>query len=270
MTTAEITVDIDHPPFDLEKIRKDFPILDQQVNDKPLVYLDNAASSQKPVQVIEAIDDYYKHHHSNVHRGIHTLSQRATELYENGREKIRKLLNADSTKEIIFVRGATEGINLVANSYGAKFLKEGDEILVTTMEHHANIVPWQLVAERVGAKVVPVPIDDNGDVLMEEFDRLLTDKVKFVSIVHVSNALGTINPVKEMIDKAHAKGAHVLIDGCQALPHMRVDVKALGAEFYTFSAHKVFGPTGIGILYGKEELLEQLPPYQGEIGRAHV
>lgn len=258
-----VSVDIDHPPFDLDAIRADFPILHQEVNGKPLAYLDNAASSQKPKQVIEAIEHYYERDHSNVHRGIHTLSQRATDLYENGREKVRALLNAKSTKEVIFVRGATEGINLIASSYGQKHLKPGDEIIVSTMEHHANIVPWQLIAEKTGAVLKPIPINDSGEIIYEEFEKLLTDKAKFLAIVHVSNALGTINPVKRMIDAAHKNGMHVLVDACQTLPHMTVDVQKLDADFLTFSAHKVFGPTGIGILWGKEELLEELPPYQG-------
>jgi cysteine desulfurase/selenocysteine lyase len=263
MPTTLSPVTIDSPPFDLEKIRADFPILNQTINGKPLVYLDNAASSQKPRQVIEAISQYYLTSHANVHRGIHTLSQRATDLYEAAREKVRVLLNARSSGEIIFVRGATEAINLVAHSFGHAHLQPGDEILVTEMEHHANIVPWQMIAAERGAKVIPVPMSETGELIMSEFYRLISPKTKMVAVVHVSNALGTINPVAEIIAEAKRRGIATLVDGCQTVPHQAVDVQALGADFFAFSGHKIYAPTGIGILYGREEILSQLPPYQG-------
>lgn len=263
MNTQLPLADIDHPPFDLDEIRAQFPILHQNINGKRLVYFDNAASSQKPKSVIHAITHYYETTHANVHRGIHTLSQQATDLYEQGREKVRALLNARSDKEIIFVRGATEAINLVAQTFGQTFLQPGDEILVTTMEHHANIVPWQMAAEQHGAKVVPIPINDAGEVDFTAFKKLLSPRTKMLAVVHISNALGTINPVKEMIVEAKKVGAFTLVDGCQTIPHAPVDVQDLGCDFFAFSAHKMYGPTGIGILYGREEVLNQLPPYQG-------
>lgn len=249
--------------FDVAALRDDFPILHQTVNGKPLVYLDNAASTQKPRAVIEAISQYYERDNSNVHRGVHSLSQRATFSYERARAKVRRFLNADSDKEIIFVRGATEAINLVAQSWGRANLKPGDEVLVTAMEHHANIVPWQLVGEATGARLRHVPMNDAGELDMAEFHKLLAGPVKFVSVVWVSNALGTINPVEEIIAATHAKGVPVLIDAAQAVPHMAVDVRALDCEFLVFSGHKLFAPTGIGVLYGKREILDAMPPYQG-------
>ncbi len=263
MTTQLPVAHIDNPPFNLDEIRAEFPVLHQLINGKPLVYLDNAASSQKPRCVINAISRYYETTHANVHRGIHTLSQQATDLYEEGREKVRALLNARSDKEIIFVRGATEAINLVAYTFGQQFLQPGDEILVTTMEHHANIVPWQLVAEQKGAKVIPIPISDSGEVDLPAFKNLLNPRTKMLAVVHISNALGTINPVAEMIVEAKKHGVYTLVDACQTIPHAPVNVQALGCDFFAFSAHKMYGPTGIGILYGREEILNQLPPYQG-------
>lgn len=247
----------------LEQIRADFPLLQREMNGKPLVFLDSAASSQKPEAVIKAIDRYYRELNANVHRGVYRLSQEATEAYERGRQAARAFLKAASEREILLLRGATEGINLIADTFSRQFLREGDEILISAMEHHSNIVPWQMACERTGAKLRVVPITDEGELRMEEFDRLLNERVRMVAMVHVSNTLGTINPVKEIIDKAHALNIPVLIDGCQAAPHMAIDVQELDADFYTFSGHKIFGPTGIGVLYGKEEWLEKLPPYHG-------
>ncbi|MEL6657848.1 MAG: cysteine desulfurase [Bacteroidota bacterium] len=249
--------------FDIGTIRADFPLLGDDMRGKPLVFLDSAASSQKPQQVLDALDFYYKHQNANVHRGVYELSQQATDAYELGRERARKFLNAASTEEIILVKGTTDGINLVASSFGRKFLREGDEVIVSAMEHHSNIVPWQLACEQSGAKLKVIPINDKGELLMDEYEKLLTDRTKIVALVHVSNALGTINPVEEVIAKAHERGIPVLLDGAQATPHLKVDVQALDVDFYTFSGHKVFGPTGIGILYGKKHWLEQIPPYQG-------
>lgn len=249
--------------FDIHKVRADFPLLKQEMNGKPLVFLDSAASSQKPQLVIDAIDQYYEETHANVHRGVYRLSQKATDAYERGRELVKQFINARDSKEIIFVRGTTEGINLVAQSYSQKFIKPGDEIIVSAMEHHSNIVPWQLACERTGAVLKVIPISDEGELLLDEFEALLTERTKMVAIVHISNALGTINPVEEIIEKAHAKGVPVLVDGAQAIPHAKIDVQALDVDFYTFSAHKMFGPTGIGVLYGKEAWLNQMPPYQG-------
>ncbi|HKK76589.1 MAG TPA: cysteine desulfurase [Saprospiraceae bacterium] len=248
---------------DFAALRADFPLLQGSMNGQPLVFLDSAASSQKPRVVLDALEKYYEEQNANVHRGVYQLSQQATDAYEAGRRAVQRLLNAEHEHEIILVRGTTEGINLVASSYGGKFLKEGDEILISAMEHHSNIVPWQMIAERTGAVLKVIPINDKGELIMEEFDRLLTEKTKIVAVVHVSNSLGTINPVEEIIEKAHALDVPVLIDGAQAIPHMKVDVQALDADFYVFSAHKLFGPTGIGILYGKEALLNAMPPYQG-------
>ena len=250
------------PVFDVAKVRADFPALAQEVHGKPLVYLDNAATSQKPRAVIDAVSDFYKHDNANVHRGVHTLSVHATELYEGARQKVRALINAAELSEIIFVRGTTEGINLVASSFGARF-KPGDEIIISALEHHSNIVPWQLLCERSGAKLRVIPIDKSGDIVMDEYRQLLNERTRLVAIAHVSNSLGTVNPVEEVIQLAHERGVPVLIDGAQALPHFKVDVRALGADFYVFSGHKMFGPTGSGILYGRRELLETLPPYQG-------
>ena len=249
--------------LNINAIRADFPILHQQVNGHPLVYLDNAASSQKPRQVIDAISHYYLHDNANIHRGVHQLSQRATDLYEAARSKVRQFLNAKSDKEIIFTRGATEAINLVAQSFVRPMLQAGDEILISHLEHHANIVPWQILCEQTGAKLKVIPMKDNGELELANFDAMLTERTKLLAIGHVSNALGTINPVKSMAAKAHAKNIPVLIDGAQAVPHMQVDVQDLGADFYVFSGHKMFAPTGIGALYGREDLLNAMPPYQG-------
>lgn len=248
--------------FDVEKVRQDFPILKQQVNGNQLVYLDNAATAQKPEQVIDTLDTYYREYNSNIHRGVHTLSEKATMVYENAREKVKEFINADSSKEIVFTRGATEAINLVAQSFGRSTLKQSDEIIITELEHHSNIVPWQMLSEQTGASLKYVPINDAGELKLDEYDKLLTDKTRIVAVGHISNALGTINPIKKIIDKAHVVGAKVLIDGAQAVPHTPVDVKELDCDFYVFSGHKLFGPTGIGVLYGKESLLESMPPYQ--------
>lgn len=249
--------------LDVEKIRQDFPLLHQEVNGKPLAYLDNAATSQKPTQVIEALDKYYQEDNANIHRGIHTLSERATIDYEQARGKVRSFINANSEKEIIFVRGATEGINLIAQSYGRNKLKTDDEIIISEMEHHSNIVPWQLLCEQTGAILKIIPINDSGELILEEFEKLLSPKTKLVSLAHISNALGTINPIQIIIDRAHEHNAVVIIDGAQATPHTIVDVQALDCDFYVFSGHKLFGPTGIGVLYGKAHLLEAMPPWQG-------
>lgn len=248
---------------DFDKIRKDFPVLDQQVNGRPLVYLDNGASSQMPVQVADRIDHYHRREHSNVHRGIHTLSQKATDAFEETRKKVRDFIGAGSENEIIYTTGTTDSINLVANSFGKLYFKEGDQIILTEMEHHANIVPWQMIAEQTGAEIKVIPVDDNGDLDMKAYKSLLSDKTKMVAVVHVSNALGTVNPVKEITDLAHNSGAAVLVDGAQAVPHQPVDVQEIGCDFYAFSAHKMCGPTGFGILYGKKEYLDAMPPYRG-------
>jgi cysteine desulfurase/selenocysteine lyase len=250
------------PQFDVEAVRRDFPILSQQVNGKPLVYLDNGASSQRPEAVLEAMDRYYRQIHSNVHRGAHTLGDRATSAFEGAREKVQKFLNAPSSRQIIWTRGTTEAINLVANGLAEK-LKPGDEIMLSQMEHHANIVPWQMLAERTGAKVVPIQITPEGELDMESFHCLLGERTRILAFNHVSNALGTINPVADMVAKAKAQGVITVIDGAQAVPHFQVDVQALDCDFYVFSAHKMFGPTGIGVLYGKADLLEAMPPWQG-------
>jgi len=249
--------------IDWETIRAQFPVLHQEVNGKPLVYLDNGASSQMPQAVIDRLNAYHSHEHANVHRGIHSLSQSATEEYEAARGKVRDLINAESLEEIIFTTGTTDSINLVASSYGRVFLEEGDEIIVSQMEHHANIVPWQIVAEETGAILRVIPMDENGELVMDRFLELLSDRTKIVAVIHVSNALGTVNPVEEIIEAAHNHGAIVLVDGAQSVPHSKVDVQALDADFYTFSAHKMCGPTGFGILYGKKELLDKMPPYRG-------
>ncbi len=248
--------------LDIEKIRAEFPILHQEVNKRPLAYFDNAASSQKPQVVIDAISNYYSTINSNIHRGVHHLSQLATDAYEQSREKIRKHLNAEKKHEIIFTKGTTDSINLVANGF-RQLLQEGDEIIVSAMEHHSNIVPWQLAAKEKGAIIRVIPMNDNAELIFEEYQKLLNEKTKIVAFNHISNALGTINPVKEMIAEAHKYNVPVMVDGAQAIPHTLVDVQDLDADFYCFSSHKVYGPTGIGILYGKEEWLEKLPPYQG-------
>jgi cysteine desulfurase/selenocysteine lyase len=248
--------------FDINNIRKDFPILSQTVNGKPLVYFDNGATSQKPQAVIDAISKYYEVINANIHRGVHTLSQIATDAYELSREKIRKHINAQHAHEIIFTSGTTGAINLVASAF-TTFLKPGDEILVSALEHHSNIVPWQLLCARTGAVLKVIPMDENGELQMDEYQKLLSGNVKIVAVNHISNALGTINPIKKMIDLAHEADAVILIDGAQAVPHLQPDVQALGCDFYAFSAHKMCGPTGVGILYGKEAWLNKLPPYQG-------
>jgi cysteine desulfurase/selenocysteine lyase len=249
--------------FDVEAVRKDFPILHQKIHGKPLVYLDNAATTQKPEAVIEAIANYYRRDNSNIHRGVHALSERATEAYEKVRTAAQKFLNAADPREIIFVRGTTEAINLVAQSYGRKNVGTGDEVLITAMEHHSNIVPWQLLCEEKGARLRVAPVNDRGELLLEEFEKLLGAKTKIVGVGHLSNALGTINPVSEIVRMAHARNVPVLVDGAQAAAHMRVDVQALDCDFYAVSGHKMYGPTGIGVLYGKTKLLEAMPPYQG-------
>ena len=248
---------------DFNKVRHDFPILSRQVNGKPLVYFDNGATTQKPQQVIDAIQHYYSYYNSNVHRGVHTLSQEATTAQEESREKVRKFINAKSVNEIIFTSGTTESINLVASSLSKFYFKPGDEIVISTMEHHSNIVPWQMACEQTGAKLKVIPINDAGEIIFDEFEKLLNEKTKLVAVVHVSNSLGTINPVKKIIEKAHTLNIPVLLDGAQAIQHMPVDVQQLDCDFYCFSGHKLYGPTGIGILYGKEKWLEQMPPYQG-------
>ncbi|WP_430462970.1 aminotransferase class V-fold PLP-dependent enzyme [Thalassolituus sp. LLYu03] len=247
----------------LNAIRAEFPALHQEVNCKPLVYLDNGATTQKPKVVIDALKQYYEHDNSNVHRGAHTLSDRATEQFENARKTVQQFLNAKKPEEIVWTRGTTDSINTVAATWGRAFIKAGDRILVSGMEHHSNIVPWQMLCEQTGAELLPIPVLDNGELDMAAFKTLLTPQVKFVSVVHVSNALGTINPVAEIIRMAHDVGAKVLVDGAQAVAHWDIDVQALDVDFYAFSGHKLFGPTGIGVLYGKEELLNTMPPYQG-------
>ena len=262
MTDLSVVSTTKRPTFDVEAIRRDFPILSQQVNGKPLVYLDNGASAQKPEAVLDAMDRYYREMHANVHRGAHTLGDRATVAFEGSRETVRNFLNAESTREIIWTRGTTEAINLVANGLAPR-LKAGDEILVSHMEHHANIVPWQMIAERTGAKVVPIQITPDGELDLESFTSLLNEKTRILAITHVSNVLGTVNPVAALIEQAKALGIITLVDGAQAVPHYQPDVRALGCDFYAFSSHKLFGPTGIGVLYGKAQLLEEMPPYQG-------
>jgi cysteine desulfurase/selenocysteine lyase len=264
MTAGEArTKQVVNHHLDIKRIREDFPILKQLVNGKPLVYLDNAATSQKPQSVIDTLVRYYETTNSNVHRGVHSLSVRATEDYENARSKVRHLINASDDRELIFVRGTTEGINLVANSYGRRYIGEGDEIIISVMEHHSNIVPWQLLCQERGAKLRVIPINDAGELLLDEYEKLLNPRTKLVSVVHISNSLGTINPVDQVIAAAHSRGVPVLVDGAQAIPHVAVDVQKLGCDFYSFSGHKMYGPTGIGVLYGRGELLEAMPPYQG-------
>lgn len=244
-------------------VRQDFPILSRTVYGKPLVYLDNGATTQKPRCVVDAITDEYYSVNANVHRGVHFLSQQATELHEASRETVRRFINARSTNEIVFTRGTTESINLLASSFGEAFLKEGDEVIVSTMEHHSNIVPWQLLQMRKGIVLRVIPMNDRGELLLDEYERLFTPRTRIVCVAHVSNVLGTVNPVREMIATAHAHGVPVLVDGAQSIPHMPVDVQALDADFYVFSGHKIYGPTGVGVLYGKEDWLDKLPPYQG-------
>jgi cysteine desulfurase/selenocysteine lyase len=257
---------VDEPlktPIPVEGCRFHFPLLRREVNGKPLVYLDNAATSQKPQVVIDAIMKYYHEENSNIHRGVHYLSTKATEAYEQARVKVQQFINARSIQEIIYVRGTTEGINLVAATYGRKNVREGDEVLISAMEHHSNIVPWQMLCEEKKAKLRVIPMNDAGELLLDEYEKLLTARTKIVGLAHISNALGTINPIRTMVELAHRRGIPVLVDGAQAVPHMKVDVQELDCDFYTFSSHKMFGPTGVGILYGKKELLEAMPPYQG-------
>ena len=249
--------------FDVYAIRKDFPILEKTVNGNPLVYIDNAATTQKPRAVIESHVDFYLHHNANIHRGAHQLGTESTEAYDEAREKVCRFINAPESREIIFTRGATESINLVTSTYGRRFIGEGDEIIISTMEHHANIVPWQILCGEKNSVLRIIPITDSGEIIMDEYVKLLNDKTKFVSVAHVSNTLGTTNPVKKIIRLAHERNIPVLIDGAQAVPHMKVDIRNIGCDFYAFSGHKMFGPTGIGVLYGKAELLESMPPYQG-------
>ncbi|HZT01348.1 MAG TPA: cysteine desulfurase [Steroidobacteraceae bacterium] len=251
------------PLLDVERVRRDFPILERTVNGRPLVYLDSAASAQRPLPVLRAVERYETHTHANVHRGVHALSQAATEAYEGARERVRRFINAQSTREIIFVRGTTEGVNLVAQSYARPRFGPGDEILITGLEHHANIVPWQMVRDQTGCTLKVAPINRRGEVELDRLLELLSPRTRLVAVAHVSNALGTILPVKRIIDAAHARGAVVLVDGAQAVPHSAVDVRALGCDFYAFSGHKLYGPTGIGVLYGREELLAAMPPWQG-------
>lgn len=260
---ASVQHDMAQPRLDVQRIREDFPILKREVRGKPLVYLDNAATTQKPQVVIDTISHYYASENANVHRGIHTLSEAATQAYEEAREKVRRFLNAADTREIIFVRGTTEAINLVAQSYGRTFLTAGDEIVISAMEHHSNIVPWQLLCEQIGVRLRVIPFNHHGELLLDEYERLLNERPKLVSVTHVSNALGTINPIKPIIERAHRRGIPVLIDGAQAAPHLQVDVQTLDCDFYALSGHKLYGPTGIGVLYGKTELLQRMPPYQG-------
>ena len=250
-------------PIDIQRVRQDFPILDQMVNGKPLVYLDNAATNQKPISVLNALTHYYEHDNANIHRGIHTLAERATHDFEASRQKIREFLNAKHLEEIIFTYGTTDGINLVAQTYGRKFLKPGDEIIISTLEHHSNIVPWQMLCEEKGCVLRIIPINDEGELLLDAYEKMLSERVKLVSCIHVSNTLGTINPVKTIIDMAHRVGAVVLIDGAQATSHIDLDVQALDPDFYVFSAHKLYGPTGMGVLYGKKDILNAMPPYRG-------
>jgi len=249
--------------FDVDRIRRDFPILHTEMHGKPLAFLDNGASSQKPRAVIEAVDRYYRQEHTNIHRAVYELSQKATDAYERARRNLRDFIGARSEKEIIFVRGCTEGVNLVASAYGRRQIGEGDEVIITHMEHHSNIVPWQMLCEERGAVLRVVPINDAGEVELDAYRSMLSERTRMVALIHVSNSLGTVNPVKEMIGLAHEHEVPVLLDGAQAVPHMRVDVQDLDCDFYTFSGHKMFGPTGIGVLYGKEALLEAMGPYQG-------
>jgi cysteine desulfurase/selenocysteine lyase len=248
--------------WDVEKIRKDFPVLSTTVNGKPLVYLDNGASSQVPQVVIDRGSKYLQEEHSNVHRGVHYLSQTATTAFEAAREKVKRFINARESAECIFVRGTTEGINLVASSYGRKFIGEGDEIIISGMEHHSNIVPWQMTAEELGAKIRVIPLNEHGELIIEEYERLLNERTKMVAVAHVSNSLGTVNPIKEMVATAHKYGVPVLVDAAQSVPHFPVDVQDLDCDFYVFSGHKMYGPTGSGVLFGKREWLDQMPPYQ--------
>ena len=269
MTTAANIVTGNFPvvgrrsTFDVERARRDFPILHQKVNGKPLVYLDNAATSQKPESVLRVLDKYYREYNSNIHRGVHYLSERATQAYEQARGAAQHFINAGAPSEIVFVRGTTEAINLVAQSYGRKNVGAGDEIIISAMEHHSGIVPWQMLCEEKGARLRVIPVNDRGELIVEEYEKLLGPSTKFVHVVHVSNVLGTINPVRQIIEMAHRQHVPVMLDGAQAAPHVKVDVRALDCDFYAFSGHKLYGPTGVGVLYGKTALLDAMPPYQG-------
>ena len=263
MSEAPLRVVPSTPAFDVEAVRQDFPILHQQVHDQPLAYLDNAASAQRPVQVIEAVAEYYRRDHANVHRGVHALSQRATDAFEGAREKVRRFINAASTKEVIFTRGTTEAINLVAQSWGRANLGAGDEVVITHLEHHANIVPWQMVCQQTGATLKVIPMTPSGEIDLDAARGVVGPRTRMLACGHVSNALGTIHPVAELVALARSVGALVLLDGAQGVPHMRVDMEALGCDFYAFSGHKLFAPTGIGVLWGREELLRAMPPWQG-------
>ena len=250
-------------PYDAARIRADFPALHQSIRGKPLVYIDNAATTQKPQAVIDALVHYYTHDNSNVHRGVHALATRATEAYEGARKKVASFINAGDPAEIVFVRGTTEGINLVARSYTGCCIRSGDEVLITAMEHHSNIVPWQILCNESGARLRVIPMDEKGEILLDEYGKLLTPKTRIVGVVHISNSLGTVNPVKEIVERAHAKNIPVLIDGAQSVPHVAVDVRDMGCDFFVFSGHKMYGPMGIGVVYGRREILEKMPPYQG-------
>jgi cysteine desulfurase/selenocysteine lyase len=269
MTTTLASTEVLAPGYDLDRVREDFPILSRKIHDRPLVYLDNAASTQKPRAVLDALAECYGGYYSNVERGVHTLSQQSTAAREQARETVRRFLGAEQAGEIVFVRGTTEAINLVACSWGGQNLGPHDEILITGLEHHSNLVPWQTLCERQGARLRVAPLDDRGEVILEEFERLLSERTRMVAVAHVSNALGTINPVREMADLAHRHDALVLVDGAQGVPHLQVDVRALGCDFYAFSGHKVYGPSGIGALYGRADLLAAMPPWQTGGGMVH-
>ncbi len=256
-------IETDCKPYNINGIREDFPVLKTLVHGKPLVYLDNAATTHKPIQVIDAVNDFYANYNSNIHRGVHKLSQIATDKYEDARRTVKSFINAKRLEEIVFTSGTTDSINLVVSSYGRKFLKEGDNVIISTMEHHSNIVPWQMLREEKNIEIRVIPIDDNGDLMLDEFYKLIDENTKFVSVTHISNALGTVNPIKLIIDKAHETGIPVLIDGAQSIHHTKIDVQQLDCDFFVFSGHKIYGPTGIGILYGKKEFLEKMPPHKG-------
>ncbi|MBN9377338.1 MAG: cysteine desulfurase [Chlamydiales bacterium] len=250
-------------PLDVQKIRQDFPMLKQTMHGKPLIYFDSSATSQKPQCVIDTIQNFYQNHYSTVHRAVYELAVHATQHYQGVREKVRHFLNAEKVEEIIFTRGTTDSINLIASSFGKAFIQAGDEIIISEIEHHANIVPWQMMCEEGGARLKVIPVDENGNLLLDIFDHLLTSKTRLVAITHIANSIGTVNPIQEIIERSHEKGAKVLVDGAQAAPHIKINVQDLDADFYVFSGHKLYGPTGIGVLYGKEDLLNQMPPYQG-------
>jgi cysteine desulfurase/selenocysteine lyase len=273
-TPAAATTGVAAPPrYDVDSVRRQFPILEQQIHGHPLAYLDNAASSQRPVAVLDAIERCYREYYANVHRGVHTLSQLSTEAFEAARARVARFLGAPSPSEVVFVRGTTEAINLVAQSWGRTFVGAGDEVLITELEHHSNIVPWQLLCEEKGARLRAVPMDDRGDLVLEELERMLSDRTKLVAVAHVSNAIGTVVPLRQVVERAHAAGAIVVVDGAQSAPHFAVDVAALGCDFFAFSGHKVYGPSGIGALWGRPELLERMPPWQGGggmIGRVTI